>query len=162
MDPQTSWFVSPLVIVALSIRPRRTRHGLDQISEAQDGSGATRPALAGDDRGSASLCRQETETTARHVRGLFFLIHDGRSWDNSMNPIARYFRQCYQRAGIKDGGFYWARHTFATIASGSRDQVAVNAIMGHVDPTMAANYREHIDEARLKAVVEHVRSWLFW
>lgn len=94
--------------------------------------------------------------------GLFFLIHDGRSWDNSMNPIARYFRQCYQRAGIKDGGFYWARHTFATIASGSRDQVAVNTIMGHVDPTMAANYREHIDEARLRAVVEHVRSWLFW
>jgi integrase len=47
------------------------------------------------------------------------------------------------------------------VAGDSRDQVAVNAIMGHSDATMAANYRERIDDDRLKAVVDHVHKWLF-
>ena len=37
----------------------------------------------------------------------------------------------------------------------------VNAIMGHVDDSMAANYRHDIDEDRLRAVVDHVHVWLF-
>ena len=57
--------------------------------------------------------------------------------------------------------FYALRHTFETIAGESRDQVAVNAGMGHVDTTMAAAYRERVLEVRLKAVVETVRAWLF-
>jgi integrase len=61
------------------------------------------------------------------------------------------------RRGI---GFYTLCHTFETEAGGSKDQVAVNAIMGHVDETMAANYRERIDDARLQAVVDHVHRWL--
>jgi integrase len=65
--------------------------------------------------------------------------------------------------GIKRPGlsFYTLRHTFETVAGGTADQVAVNAIMGHVDASMAAEYREHIEDARLKAVVNHVRAWLF-
>jgi hypothetical protein len=43
----------------------------------------------------------------------------------------------------------------------AKDQVAVNAIMGHVDGTMAAVYRERIDPDRLRAAVEQVRRWLF-
>ncbi len=62
------------------------------------------------------------------------------------------------RPGI---GFYTLRHVFETVAGGSLDQVSVNFIMGHVDDTMAANYRERIDDARLLAVVEHVHKWLF-
>ena len=62
------------------------------------------------------------------------------------------------RAGL---GFYSLRHVFETIAGDSRDQVAVDAIMGHSRNDMASIYRERIDDARLLAVVEHVRSWLF-
>jgi integrase len=60
-------------------------------------------------------------------------------------------------------GFYALRHTFATVAGGSRDQIAVNAIMGHAPAAndMSAVYRERIDDDRLVAVTEHVRKWLF-
>ena len=62
------------------------------------------------------------------------------------------------RAGLS---FYALRHTFETIAGESLDQIAVNAIMGHVDSTMAAVYRERIGDDRLLAVTDHVRRWLF-
>ena len=58
-------------------------------------------------------------------------------------------------------GFYTLRHVFETVAGDSRDQVAVDAIMGHARDDMASVYRERIDDARLVAVTEHVRAWLF-
>jgi len=58
-------------------------------------------------------------------------------------------------------GFYTLRHTFETVAGGAKDQVAVNALMGHVDDSMAANYREKIEDDRLEAVTTHVHKWLF-
>ena len=58
-------------------------------------------------------------------------------------------------------GFYALRHTFETIGGDSRDQVAVDHIMGHSRNDMASVYRERIDDARLVAVVQHVRKWLF-
>ena len=61
---------------------------------------------------------------------------------------------------VPHGSFGYLRHTFETIAGGSRDQVAVNAVMGHVDDSMAAEYRESIDDERLEAVANHVRQWL--
>jgi hypothetical protein len=39
--------------------------------------------------------------------------------------------------------------------------LAINTIMGHADHTMADQYRERIDDDRLKAVADHVRKWLF-
>jgi integrase len=56
--------------------------------------------------------------------------------------------------------FYALRHTFETIGGDSRDQVAVDAIMGHSRDDMASVYRERIDDARLRAVAQHVRQWL--
>jgi hypothetical protein len=56
---------------------------------------------------------------------------------------------------------YSLRHGFETVAGETGDQVAVDAVMGHKDRTMAAHYREGISDERLVAVTNHVRSWLF-
>ena len=53
------------------------------------------------------------------------------------------------------------RHCFETEAGESRDQAVVNAVMGHVDNSMAAHYRERMSNQRLRAVVDHVHRWLF-
>jgi len=56
--------------------------------------------------------------------------------------------------------FYTLRHIFETVASETKDQVAVDAIMGRADNSMAAAYREHIGDDRLLSVTRHVHSWL--
>jgi integrase len=57
--------------------------------------------------------------------------------------------------------FYVLRHVFETVAGESRDQVAVDAVMGHTRDDMAGLYRERISDERLIAVVETVRRWLW-
>ena len=74
---------------------------------------------------------------------------------------ASYFKALkLHRPGL---GFYALRHTFETIGGESRDQVAVNYLMGHAPPDsdMASVYRERISDERLKAVTDHVHKWLF-
>lgn len=56
-------------------------------------------------------------------------------------------------------GFYALRHTFETVAGGSKDQVAVNYVMGHSDKTMATVYREGIEPQRIIDVCSFVRDW---
>lgn len=65
--------------------------------------------------------------------------------------------------GIKRPGlsFYALRHSFETHAGESRDQPAVDAIMGHDPGDMASLYRERISDDRLRAVVDHVHAWLW-
>ena len=63
--------------------------------------------------------------------------------------------------GRKGLGFYTLRHVFRTVADEAKDQPAADYIMGHEVPHMSAVYRETISDARLRAVVEHVRAWLF-
>jgi integrase len=79
-----------------------------------------------------------------------------------VDAVGQEFAKVLSRLKLKRrGSFYVLRHTAETVGGGSRDQVAVNHIMGHVDSSMAATYREHIDDERIKVVCDHVRSWLF-
>ncbi|MFH1919497.1 MAG: tyrosine-type recombinase/integrase [Planctomycetota bacterium] len=84
----------------------------------------------------------------------------GRSWIDS---LGLQFGKLLRRLEIYRPGlnFYALRHTFETIAGDSKDQIAVDAIMGHDRGDMASVYRERISDDRLVAVAEHVRAWLF-
>jgi integrase len=97
--------------------------------------------------------------------GLAFITSKGLRWhkDTQDNPVAKEFvklakRLGYHRRGI---GFYVLRHTHETIGGETRDQVAVDAMMGHAPATsdMSARYRERISDDRLLAVSNHVRKW---
>lgn len=63
--------------------------------------------------------------------------------------------------GRRSLGFSAFRHTFATQGGNSIDQAAVKLIMGHKDTSITAVYQHGIDDNRLLAVSNHVRSWLF-
>jgi integrase len=96
---------------------------------------------------------------------LVFITRYGQPWakDVADSPITKEFRKLLDelklyRPGL---GFYCLRHTFETVAGESRDQVAVDHIMGHSDASMAAEYREGISDERLLAVVGHVHAWLY-
>jgi integrase len=96
---------------------------------------------------------------------LVFITSRGRAWLSRgiANPVSVATRAAMRAVGIHRAGIghYTLRHVFRTAADGARDQVAANAIMGHVDPSMAAVYREGIDDTRLRAVVDYVHGWLF-
>jgi integrase len=96
---------------------------------------------------------------------LVFVTKYGAPWakESFDNPITKEFRKVIDtlelhRPGL---GFYTLRHVFRTIADGCRDQPAINSIMGHSDSSMAGVYRENIADDRLRAVADHVRTWLF-
>jgi integrase len=98
--------------------------------------------------------------------GLVFLTRCGDSWHTGTTdgPLSREFSKLLRRLGIngrKGIGFYTLRHTFRTVADEAKDQPAADFIMGHEVPHMSSVYRETISEARLKAVTDHVRKWLF-
>ncbi len=112
----------------------------------------------------ASLAERTQPKKTSHA-DLFFVTTKGNSWakQTSDNPVSATMVRLLRRLGLHRPGrsFYALRHTFATVAGASLDQVAVNAIMGHADPSMAGVYRERIDDERLTAVTDHVRHWLW-
>jgi integrase len=99
---------------------------------------------------------------------LVFLQRSGRRWvrntpkSRTDNVSSQFFFLLKEQGLYRDGlGFYSLRHAFRTVADGARDPVAIDLIMGHADPSMGGHYRERIDDARLQAVSDHVRLWLF-
>ena len=108
--------------------------------------------------------------------GMVFLTKYGQRWakESSDNPISKEFAKILRPLKVKRGrkqeavyrkglGLYTLRHTFQTIGDGARDPIATRAIMGHAEASndMSAVYREGVEDARLKAVTDHVRQWLF-
>jgi integrase len=98
--------------------------------------------------------------------GLVFVTRYGDSWHTGTpdGPLSRETGKLLRKLGIngrKRLGFYTLRHTFRTVADESKDQPAVDYIMGHEVPHMSAVYRETISDGRLRAVADHVRKWLF-
>lgn len=92
--------------------------------------------------------------------GRFFVQYSGKPYSNDTGDLSKYFT-AVQRRVIPEGGFYWLRRTHETVAGACGDQVAVNAIMGHVDDSMAAVYRQEIQPERLQKATDTVRAWLF-
>jgi integrase len=96
--------------------------------------------------------------------GLVFLTKYGKPWakDIADSPITKETRKLLDALGLNGHrNFYTLRHTFRTIADEAKDQPAADYIMGHEVPHMSSVYRETISDERLRAVVEHVRRWLF-
>jgi integrase len=110
--------------------------------------------------------------------GLVFITKYGKRWAKadvetdpetgkvtmSLNqPVTEQFSKLLRKLKLNRPGlgFYALRHTFETIGGDSRDQVAVDALMGHIRDDMASLYREKIEDARLESVTRHVHGWLF-
>jgi integrase len=94
---------------------------------------------------------------------VIFITKRGNTWDKDEHrALTHECRKLLDALGIKGNrNFYALRHTVETIGGESKDQVAVKAIMGHVDNDISAAYRERISDARLKGVTDFVHAWLF-
>lgn len=100
-----------------------------------------------------------------HAKLIFITKYRGAWYSETGSdcPITKEMRKLLGEIKIYRPGlsFYAIRHTFETIAGDSRDQVAVDHVMGHERPDMASVYRERINDARLEDVATFVHDWLF-
>jgi integrase len=91
-----------------------------------------------------------------------FLTRKRGCWadDSTTGTLGREFAKLVTAAGVKGRTFYDIRRTFQTIGE-EAGETATRFIMGHVDGSMSARYRQRIADGRLQAVTDHVRAWLF-
>jgi integrase len=111
-----------------------------------------------------AVLAERREPKDKAHKELVFITQTGGSWDKGTgdNPISKEMRKLLDALNFKGNrSFYAIRHGFETIGGESRDQVAVDHIMGHVRDDMASIYRERISDERLKAVAESVRKWVW-
>ncbi|MEO1979678.1 MAG: tyrosine-type recombinase/integrase [Fuerstiella sp.] len=97
-----------------------------------------------------------------HGRPVFWEYTRDAGTVSRCDNVGKEFTKLVKAAKIRRGrGFYSLRRTFETVGGNSQDQIAVNYVMGHGDESMAAVYRQGIDDQRLIDVAEHVRQWLW-
>jgi integrase len=104
------------------------------------------------------------EPTKPEHATLVFLTGRRQPWARDDDPgiISKEMAKLLRSLGINGHrNFYTLRHTFRTVADETKDQVAVDFVMGHEIPNMSAVYRETVSDDRLRAVSDHVRKWLF-
>jgi integrase len=97
---------------------------------------------------------KESEEQEEKEKGPGFVLIDSVSFE--FGKLLRTLK--IKKEGV---GYYALRHTFRTIADGSKDTPAIRYCMGHADGSIDDVYRETIDDSRLIAVSDHVRAWLF-
>ena len=104
--------------------------------------------------------------------GCVFITRHGNRWVRytdrgaekrgiNLDAVAGEWRKVCKRAGVTaPGGPYTLRKTFRTVADELKDQPAAMLIMGHADQSISDCYREQISDDRLRAVTDHVRTWM--
>lgn len=95
-----------------------------------------------------------------------FLTRAGTSWHKTetvSNPLSDDFRNFLIGLGLykRGNGFYTLRRMCETVGGDTGDQIAIDYVMGHVSAGMGTTYRQGVEDARVRAVCEHVRAWLF-
>lgn len=99
------------------------------------------------------------------AEAVFFVTKHGNAWADagSATAVSHEFGKLLKRLKIvRPGvGFYTLRHTFRTVADATRDANAIRCVMGHTDDSIDANYTHGISDARIEAVTDLVRAWVF-
>jgi site-specific recombinase XerD len=106
-----------------------------------------------------------TRTGLPYTREEYHASRNGKPQVVMHDAVSSAIQKAMKKAGVtlKGLGFYGLRRSFETIGAETGNQVAVDHIMGHVPPSsdMGALYRQHVAEAALRQVTDHVRQWLF-
>lgn len=115
----------------------------------------------------AAIAERPNPRNEAHSDRVFITLF-GNSWEDTTtnSPISKEFAKLLDELGIRRKGvnFYALRHVFQTIGQRARDKDAVALAMGHAETNgdMSVIYsEERPDDARLRAVSDYVRAWLY-
>ena len=89
---------------------------------------------------------------------LFFITRHGRKWGQS--TLSHAIAKLKNKLGIERPGVGLQSFRNIIETHGGSDQVAINWIMGHIDPTIAVRYRNGVPAERIRLVTDNVRAWL--